>query len=279
MDPFRAANLANWNERAALHATDTTGMYRIDAVIAGHPVLHSVEAAELGPVGGLRIAHLQCHIGTDTVSLAHLGAGEVIGLDFSEVAVAAARDLAARAGRPNVSFVQSDVYAARSALAGDFDLVYVTWGAINWLPDIAAWAKVVSSLLKPGGRLFLAESHPVTLCLEETDGRIGPTYDWRTPRDRPLVFDLDTTYTGDARKLVSTRTYEWIHPLSDILTGISDAGLRLQRFCEHDVLPWVLFPSMVPAEFDSEGTPMTWRLPDGVARLPLAFSLNASKTP
>jgi SAM-dependent methyltransferase len=276
MDAFRSANHANWEERAGLHATDATGMYRIDGVIAGRSCLHDIERREIGDVAGLRVAHLQCHIGLDTISLAHLGA-EPVGLDFSATAIVAARDFASRAGRPDVTFVESDVYAAREALSGSFDLVYVTWGAINWLPDIGAWARVVSSLLVPGGRLYLAESHPVTLCLEERDGRIEAAYDFRTPVDRPLLFAEETTYTGDARTLANVATYEWIHPLSDIVSAVAEAGLAVTALREHERLPYRLFPSMVPEPDDGTGASTLYRLPDGRPRLPLSFTLSAEK--
>jgi SAM-dependent methyltransferase len=276
MDEHRKANLANWEERAGIHATDRTGSYRIDQVVSGRPALHAIERGEIGDVAGLRVAHLQCHIGLDTLSLAHFGA-RAVGLDFSPTAIEAARGFAARAGRSDVEFVVSDVYAAREALRGDFDLVYVTWGAINWLPDIAAWAGVVASLLRPGGRLFLAESHPVALCLEERDGRIEAAYDWRTPIDRPLVFAETTTYTGDAREVVNTTTYEWVHPLSDVIAAVVGAGLRVTRLAEYETLPYRLFPSMEPVADDGSGAATLYRLPEGRPRLPLSFALHAER--
>jgi hypothetical protein len=129
---------------------------------------------------------------------------------------------------------------------------------------------VVASLLVPGGSLYLADAHPSALMLEEIDGRLVPHYPWRTPLNQPLVFDDPETYTGDPMKLTHTRNYEWIHPLSEIVTAAMEAGLALVFLHEHERLPWKLFPSMVA----SEGG--LFRLPNGSTPIPLAFSLQAT---
>ncbi|MBB3999931.1 class I SAM-dependent methyltransferase [Aureimonas pseudogalii] len=267
---FFAANLANWNERAALHATDTTGSYRIAKVLAGGSSLHAIEADEIGDVAGLDVVHLQCHIGLDTLSLKHLGARSVTGLDFSPTALAAARDFAARAGT-QARFVEASIYDAPEALGERYDLAFVTWGAINWLPDIAAWARVVAAVLRPGGRLYLLEGHPMMNQCDLVEGRLVVTYDARTPEDRPLVFDEEETYTGDARKLTATRNYEWIHPVGVVVGALLAAGLRLDFLREHDRLAWQAFPGMVEAGED------LFALPPGVAGIPLALSIGATK--
>jgi hypothetical protein len=86
-----------------------------------------------------------------------------------------------------------------------------------------------------------------------------------------LIFDDATTYTGDDTALAHRTAYEWNHPLSDILCGLIDHGLRLDVLHEHERLPWRMFPMMVEA---GDGL---FRLPDGGPRLPLAFSLKATK--
>ena len=90
--------------------------------------MNAIEEGELGPVAGLKVLHLQCHFGRDSLCLAQRGA-EIVGLDFSAPAVTAARTLALELGLADRAwFVQSDFYAARTAIAeaGSFDLVYVT---------------------------------------------------------------------------------------------------------------------------------------------------------
>jgi SAM-dependent methyltransferase len=266
-DRFLAANLALWDERVAIHRRDETGFYAVERVLAGEDKLNAIEAAEIGDIRGLRVAHLQCHFGLDTICIARRG-GDVTGLDFSPAAIAEARKLTAACG-VGASFVEGDVYDARALLTGLFDLVYVTWGAINWLPDIGRWAEVVASLLKPGGRLYLAEAHPATLCLDWVDGRIAPRFDWRTEPGNPIIDDSDQTYTGAPDRLVNRRAFEWMHPLGDIITALHASGLMVTRLTEHPAVTWALFPNMV------EGDDGLFRLPGGHPQMPLSFSLDA----
>jgi 2-polyprenyl-3-methyl-5-hydroxy-6-metoxy-1,4-benzoquinol methylase len=256
-----------WDGRVAVHRRDATGFYKVDEFLAGTDVLYPIESAEIGDIRGLRIAHLQCHFGMDSICLARRGA-IVTGIDFSAPAVAEARELAELTGS-DVRFVQGNVYDAREYLEGDFDMVYTTWGTIVWLPDIAEWARVVASLLKPGGSLYFADGHPMLLCLEMVDGKIVLRADWRTPRHRPLVETSGKSYTGDGA--AETTSYEWIHPLADMLNAFISAGLRLDWVKEHASLPWPHFPNM------RQGDDRMFRLPVGAMQLPLSLSLKASK--
>ena len=270
MTDHAETNRLNWDDRAELHASDTTGSYRIATVLAGGSSLHAIETREIASVAGKDIVHLQCHIGLDTISLKHLGARSVTGLDFSPKAIEAARDFAARAG-VEARFVEASVYDAVSALGATYDMVFVTWGAINWLPDISAWAKVVAALLRPGGRLYLLEGHPQMNQMEARGGRLELEYGWRTPVSEPLVFDDAQTYTGDARALSRRRCYEWIHPLSDVVNAVISAGLTLDFLNEHESVVWKAFPFAVPTGDGEFG------LPEGQVRIPMAFSVGATK--
>src|SRR5687768_10799503 len=137
---YRTVNRANWDERAAAHAASPD--YAVDRFAADPDFLSDVvrfDLPRLGDVTGLRGVHLQCHIGTDTLSLHRLGA-RMTGLDFSGAALLQARGLAERTGAA-VDFVEADLYAAPDVLErGAFDLVYTGIGALCWLPDIRRWA-------------------------------------------------------------------------------------------------------------------------------------------
>ncbi len=264
---YSDANLANWNDRAAIHLRDTTGFYRLDAFRAGEDVLNPIESDEIGDVAGRRLVHLQCHFGLDSLSLVRRGA-RVTGIDFSAIAIDGARNLATETGL-DAHFVQGDVLAARDLVEGRFDIVYTTWGTIVWLADIGRWAATVASLLAPGGFLYIADAHPTALGFEQVGDDLVLTHPWRTAPDRPLVFDGGETYTGDATPLAHPRTYEWQHPLSAIIGALLDAGLRLDFLREHEEVPWQIYPMAAPA-----GRGM-YRLPPTVPAIPLAFSLKA----
>jgi SAM-dependent methyltransferase len=262
-------NRLNWDERAIIHARDATGDYQLDRFRAGDDVLHTIEAAEIGDISGKRVLHLQCHIGRDTLCLVRRGA-VATGLDFSAEALNVARRLASETGL-EADFVQGMVDEAARLTPGPFDLVFATWGTLCWLPDLTTWARVIASVLAPGGELYCAEAHPSFLAMEEHAGRLAPMYDFDTHGDRPLEFVEATTYTGDPTIMTNQSIRIWLHPLSAILGSLIDAGLTITMFREHEVLPWRGVPMLVPA------SDRLWRVPDGHPRIPLSFSLRAKK--
>ena len=211
------------------------------------------------------------HIGIDTLCLARRGAS-CVGLDFSPRAIAAARMLQEKTGL-DASFVEGNVYDARQLIDGLFDMVYVTWGAICWLPDVRRWAEVASSLLKPGGCLYLLEGHPSLMQIDEKAEGLRIGFDWRNEPDRPLTMSEETTYTGDTAKIAHPVTHEWLHPISDVVNAMIDAGLTIERLNEHERLAWQFAPWMVPVE----GHRRMWVMPDGMPKMPVAYSIQAGK--
>ncbi len=272
-EDWRAINRANWDERVPIHLAAPS--YDLGALRAGRGRLHPIEEAELRPVAGLRVLHLQCHFGRDTLTLAQRGA-EVVGLDFSAPAVRAACALASELGlAERARFVEADLYEAPEAIPepASFDLVYVSWGAIYWLPDIRRWAEIVAFFLKPGGTLYLAEGHPVALVFDDAAGGRGGMPGWFAPYfERAAgMYEDPSDYADPDARLVNARTYSWMHPLGEVVTGIVAAGLDLKWLHEHDRVPWRMFENLVE---DADGM---FRWPKE-PWLPLAFSLRAERT-
>jgi SAM-dependent methyltransferase len=274
MTDYLDANRANWNDRAAAHATRTGVGYQVQRYIDDRSLLSDVvkfDLDRLGDVRGLRTVHLQCHIGTDTLSLARLGA-DVTGLDFSPVALEEARALVAETGDA-VEFVESDVHAALTVLhPASYDLVYTGIGALCWLPSVERWAAVVAGLLKPGGRLFIREGHPILWAMDES---LTDDLHLRLPyfeQKDPLEWDDDASYVDTDRPITATKTYEWNHGLGEVVTALLDAGLRLTMLVEHDSVPWRALPGQMLLRPDGE-----FALDARAGVAPLSYTIQAVK--
>jgi SAM-dependent methyltransferase len=266
-----ALNQANWDDRAPAHAASPDYAVQRFAEDPGY-LSHVVrfDRPLLGDISGLRGVHLQCHIGTDTVSLSRLGA-RMTGLDFSGASLAQARRLAGLAGAP-VDFTAGNVYDAPDLLGRRaWDLVYTGVGALNWLPDIRRWAGVVADLLAPGGRLFLREGHPMLLTLQDPrpDRLLVVEYPY-FEREQPMVWDEPGTYVETGATFSHNMTHEWNHGLGEIVSAVLGAGLRLTGLTEHDSVPWEALPGQMDALGGGE-----WRLADRPWRLPHSYTLQA----
>ena len=273
MADYLSVNRRNWDERAPIHAASAD--YAFDRFAADPGFLSGVvrfDRPRLGDITGLRGVHLQCHIGTDTVSLARLGA-RMTGLDLSEASLEQARRLAKDTGT-DVDFHHADVYRAAEVLgAGRFDLVYTGVGALCWLPSVARWAAVVAELLRPGGRLFIREGHPMLWALDETADPATLRYPY-FEHDEPLVFDEPKTYADPDAVLTNSITHSWNHGLGEIVTAVMGAGLRITQLVEHDSVPWLALPGQMTVDGMGE-----WRLSRLPERLAASYTLQAVKDP
>lgn len=260
-----AANRARWDESVAHHVASE--LYDLDGFRAGRDDIRPFEPGEIGPVAGRDLVHLQCHIGTDTLSWARHGA-RVVGLDFAPAAVEVARQLAADCDL-DAEFVCADVHDAPAALDGrTFDIVYTGIGALNWLADLDRWAGVVARLLRPGGVLYLVEIHPIVAGVVESGGRtiaediLEAHYArWDEPGG---------TYAAPDATLENTVSFERVHAISEVLSAVLEAGLTVELFHEQSFTnaPW---PWMV------RGDDGYYRLPEGWPKYPLTYSLRARR--
>ena len=275
MSDYRALNKASWDERAPAHAASpgySLDNFRNDPSFLSYVVQYDVP--RLGDLRGLQGVHLQCHIGTDTISLARLGA-QMTGYDFSPAALAEARKLNDELGA-GVDFVEGDLYDAVDVLGESrFDLVFTGIGALCWLPDIRRWAEVVARLLRPGGRLFIREGHPMLWAL--ADGREDSLLVVEHPyfeTAEPIIWDEGGTYVETDVEFQHNLTHEWNHGLGEIVTALLDNGMQLTMLEEHDSVPWEGLPGLMAKvpEFDHE-----WRIVDRPQRLPHSYTLQAVK--
>jgi SAM-dependent methyltransferase len=255
---WRELNLAWWEERAPIH--EASLFYR-----SGGGGLEGFEWDDLASVEGLDVIHPQCHIGTDSISLAESGA-RVVGLDFSPNALDAARRLAAAADvAERTEWVTSDVYDSVEAVGGrQFDLVYTGKGALCWLPDMRRWAAVMWSLCKPGGRLYVSEMHPVKDMFADETTELERDY---FPVGGTVYDDGAGSYADPDAATTNNVTVDFIHPVSEVIQALLDAGFVLESFREFPFSVYERWP------FLEEREQGVWYMPDDRPQLPLLYSL------
>jgi SAM-dependent methyltransferase len=261
-------NREHWDERVPIHVA--SAFYDVESFIAGKPAVEPFEVEELGPLGELRLVHLQCHFGLDMLDLVRLHPGlTAVGLDYSAPALDAARSLAARVELSSrCSFVQSNVMDASATLGtSEFDVVYTGKGAICWLNDLDRWAAECFALLRPGGFLYLSEFHPVGYALSTSEPTVGDDY-FRTD---PWVDEAEGSYADLNAATNNNICVAWNHPLPAIFKALLSAGFELRFFHEFDYTVFKLNDWLI------KGDDGRWRWPSPERRLPLMYSLKAFK--
>ena len=260
------ANEALWDEMAPVHVR----AYReVQLLREGSEVLDEIEIREVGDVRGKRLLHLQCHIGTDTLSWVRRGA-IVTGVDFSARSIACAEQLRDELGL-EATFIKSSVYDLPSRLRDEFDIVYSSRGVLCWLRDLDEWARVIARCLVPAGIFYLMESHPVVHALEEDDNGVLSFANPYFHRPEPVRWEAGGFDYADGAYQSQHPSYEWTWTIGDIVNALLRAGLLIEFLNEYDRLFFRLFPSMV----SEDGR--WYRLPQYQGMLPLLFTLRARR--
>jgi SAM-dependent methyltransferase len=241
-------------------------MYDLPGFKAGRISLHDLELAEVGDVRGKSLLHLQCHFGLDTLSWARLGAA-VTGLDFSNEAIKLARALSEELKIP-ARFVCADLYEATTVLEDKYDVVFTSYGAITWLPDMRRWAQIIATSLKPDGFFYIADQHPFASIFNNADEASELAIQYPYFRQEIILSSGGQDYADPSYKNEHYNA-EWIHTVDSIVGSLIEAGLQIEFFHEHSSCPWQMFPFCEPVG------PKSWHIKDDL--IPLIFSLKARK--
>lgn len=123
--------------------------------------------------------------------------------------------------------------------------MYTSLGVLCWLPDIAAWGRVVASLLKPGGKFIIRDDHPMFMTIGE---------------DISQGFKIEQPY------FEQTEPMTWEDEGSYI-----EAGLQIDRVDESQQSSWNIWPDLMEERSGS------YVLKKDSQNLPLQFLIAAHK--
>lgn len=243
---FTEANRKAWNCAMPYHRKAKDSYW--DQCFTDGEFIHQ-EEPELSALKELKlkakaIVHLCCNNGLELMSLKRMGAGRCVGFDICDEAI---KDAKKRSEKFQIEteFYRSSVYDIGDEFFAKFDLVYITIGALTWLPDLKAFFGMVRSLLKKGGKLFIYEQHPFAMVLpwDVSATMEKPIIENNYFYDDYQVYQDGLDYYGN-ENYSSPDTYEFLHTISDIINAIITNGLRIKQFneYEHDIsngLAWV----------------------------------------
>ncbi|KAF9435883.1 hypothetical protein BGZ76_005324 [Entomortierella beljakovae] len=280
-------NRASWNEATVAHNS-----HKVDQHIFFRnkgSTLYKEEKDLLGNLAGLSVCHLQCNSGQDTISLVtKLGAENPVGVDISDSAIEFAIQLSSDSGN-KTTFIRADVFEYfDSTEPNQFDVVFASYGALNWLSSMKRYATGVSKILKPGGRFCLVEFHPTSWIfnqnlvheypyssagepIHEADG-VGDYVALSVADGDEVKKDLKyATGIQDFRNTSPSIEYCW--GLSDVIGSLTESGLRLTHFKEYPYSNFFKMYNKMTPEKVEEGT--RWHF-DG-PMLPLMYSISLQK--
>ncbi|KAK5797034.1 methyltransferase type 11 [Linnemannia elongata] len=280
---FHEENRASWNEAVVAHNS-----HKVDQHLFFRnkgSTLFREEKDLLGDLSGLRVCHLQCNAGQDTLSLVtKLGAQNPIGVDISDNAIDFATQLSRDSG-VEATFVRADVLEFFETTKPDqFDVVFVSYGAVNWLSSIQKWAVGVHKILKPGGRFCMVEFHPTSGMFNQDMIRDYPySSDGVNMREQGGVSDYvarsfadsaevqpDLKYTTGIQGFRNTSPcHEFCWGIADVVGSLAETGLHLKHLKEYPYSNFSKVFSTMKPELVEEGT--RWRSEGPM--LPLMYSV------
>lgn len=261
-DKFVEINKALWNEKTRHHVS--SDFYDMPSFMAGKTTLKDIELGLLGDVTGKSVLHLQCHFGQDTMSIARMGA-RTTGVDLSDEAIGTATRLAVELSL-NARFICCNLYDLPQHLDEQFDIVFTTYGTIGWLPDMKAWAEIVSGYLKPGGKFVFAEFHPALWMFDNDFTHVQYSY-----FNKEVIVEYEQGTYADRQADMRLESVSWNHDLAEVMQSLINAGLRIELFHEYDHSPYNCFANTIevaPGKFQVKGME---------GKLPMMYALRAEK--
>ncbi len=237
---YYEANRRLWDKLASVHVK--SDFYDQSSFLAGKSSLKEIELTELGDVSGKSMLHLQCHFGQDSISWAKKGA-HVVAVDFSEGAISIAKDINEKL-KTEVDFICCNVYDLPDHVSEKFDIVFTSYGIINWLHDLDRWGELIASYMHETSVFYMVEFHPILWMYDDAFNKVEHPYQSEA---EPLMHVSGSSYTESEQKN-GKKEYCWNHGIGRVMNALIKAGLKIEFFNEFNYSPYRTFKEMTEFE-------------------------------
>ena len=239
MDQYIEGNKAAWEEafdnRDASWGADITERIQNE----DYPFFNEETKSVLKQIHteGAAIAQFCCNNGRELLSLVKSGkAKRGVGFDIAENQVAFANEKAKELQLP-CAFEAVNIYDIDDRYAEQFDVVFITIGALCWFDDLKRFFAVVSKCMKKRAVIVINEQHPCTNMLAaEGEKPFDPDH-----RTECRYSYFEHAWTGNegmyymTKKRYRSKTFtDFTHPMSEILSGLCDNGIVVTGLKEYD---------------------------------------------
>jgi len=231
---YTEANRLAWNEVAPIHARQNLAALIEGFKKPGYSCLDAIETQQLLNINitGKAVAQLCCNNGRELLSIKNMGAARCVGFDIADEFIEQAQQLV-QTSHIDCEFLRTNIYDIPATYNKQFDLIYITIGAICWLPDLVALFDVIIRLLKPKGYLFIYDMHPILVMFQETDQNNPPSLTNSYFGTEPVI-DTNGLDYYEHKKYEALPVYWFHHKMSDIITGCLQNNLAIKHFCEYE---------------------------------------------
>jgi SAM-dependent methyltransferase len=222
----------------------------VAALRSGAAVFNEHELAAVGDVRGRRVLQLACSVGDEALTFARMGA-EVTAVDLAPSHLATGRAKADALGL-DVDFREQNMMSLSPDITG-FDVVFISWGGLCWVPDLDAWARSVAGRLNPSGLLVVSEHHPLWEVLTVADrDRLSVTGDYFTPDRAGYADPLKAPEITRTLGVPDLPHQSFVWSIGNLISAVLTAGLTIRSFQEFpvaDMYPGLNHADRIPATY------------------------------
>ena len=208
----------------------------------GTPPVTLIEKEYILDFNEKEILHLFCNFGLTSFYLEGLG-GKVTGIDYNKHAINFANKRKAEL-KSKVNFICSDFFKFNSDTL--YDIVYGSYGILDWVENIQNFSKIIYNILKPGGKFILIEYHSdfFKLKFEQLNGIEVTPNQFKIPTNFTHRTSTSSLIGGGVISEQPVFMYPFLHNTDSFLETLKNIGFKQSKLKYYDHINFKMGHSM-----------------------------------